>query len=172
MYRTDHKSDCPVNYCLEMFGDRWSLLVLRDIVFFGKHTYAEFLDADERIATNVLADRLRRLCQGGILYTTADPNDGRRQMYRLTDAGLGLVPLLLEMMAWGTRQDPHSAGRRHPHLVAAIENQRGDLSRVLTERVASGVGVFDALQDDDLDAIVQEYATDTGDGSRPSRSRA
>jgi DNA-binding HxlR family transcriptional regulator len=104
--RTDRKSHCPVNSALEVVGDPWSLLVVRDIVFYGKHTFGEFLASEERITTSVLADRLARLVSGGILSKQRNPADRRREFYSLTDAGLALIPVLVELANWGVRHDP------------------------------------------------------------------
>ncbi len=100
------RSDCPINFALEMFGDRWSLLIIRDIVYFGKQTYGEFLDADEGIATNILANRLAQLEEKGILTKTPSETDKRKEVYALTDKGLDLIPILLEMANWSARHDP------------------------------------------------------------------
>ena len=112
MKRTDRKSHCPVNSALEVVGDPWSLLVVRDIVFYGKHTFGEFLASEERITTSVLADRLARLVSSGILSKQRNPADRRREFYSLTDAGLALIPVLVELANWGVRLRPR--GRRKP----------------------------------------------------------
>jgi DNA-binding HxlR family transcriptional regulator len=92
-----------VNYALETFGDPWSLLIVRDIVRFKKRTYGEFLESDERISTNVLADRLRRLVQAGILRKVPDRVDRRRDIYKLTQKGVDIYPVMLEMIIWGVK---------------------------------------------------------------------
>ncbi len=97
------RSDCPLNATLEIVGDRWSLLIVRDLLFKGHTAYRDFLDGGERIATNVLADRLRRLAVEGLIEKGRDPADGRRLVYRLTPKGLGLAPVLVEMILWGAR---------------------------------------------------------------------
>src|SRR5436190_18031724 len=89
------RSDCPISFALEVFGDTWSLLIIRDIIYFGKKTYGEFLASDEGIARNILADRLVRLQQKGLLAKRPHPLDGRKDIYELTDAGLDLIPVLL-----------------------------------------------------------------------------
>src|SRR4029079_17776890 len=95
------RSDCPINYSLETFGDLWSLLIVRDIVYFGKKSYGEFLESDEGIATNILADRLEQLEAKGILLRRPHPSDKRKELYELTDKGLDLIPILLELANWG-----------------------------------------------------------------------
>ena len=94
------RSNCPVNFAVETIGDKWSLVILRDIVFWGKKTYGEFLKSDESIATNILAARLVHLEKVGILSKKPHPADKRKDVYSLTEKGLGLIPLLVEIVAW------------------------------------------------------------------------
>jgi DNA-binding HxlR family transcriptional regulator len=94
------RSNCPVNFGLETFGDKWSLLIVRDIAFWGKKTYSDFLKSDEGIATNILASRLVQLEEEGILIKTPHQTDKRKDVYALTEKGLGLIPLLVEIVAW------------------------------------------------------------------------
>ena len=91
---------------LDVFGDRWTLLVLRDLLFRGLRRYSEFAAGPEGIASNVLSDRLRRLEQDGILVREPDPEDGRRGLYRVTEKGADLIPVLVEIVRWGLRHDP------------------------------------------------------------------
>jgi DNA-binding HxlR family transcriptional regulator len=94
------RSGCPLNASVEMLGDRWSLLIIRDMMLLGYRTFKEFLHSHERIASNILADRLLRLENYGIIASARDPSDGRRQIYSLTPKGLGLAPVLTEMVLW------------------------------------------------------------------------
>lgn len=94
------RSGCPLNASIEMLGDRWSLLIIRDMMLLGSRTYKEFLRSHEKIATNILADRLRRLTAYGIITTQPDPSDGRKQIYLLTAKGIDLAPVLTEMVLW------------------------------------------------------------------------
>lgn len=102
----DRRSSCPLSFALDIFGDRWSLLVLRDLAFGGKRRYCELLRSDEGIATNILAERLERLEAHGILEKSRDPEDGRRRLYSLTSKGKDLIPVLAEIMRWAARHDP------------------------------------------------------------------
>src|SRR5215470_3287392 len=88
-----------------MLGDAWSLLVVRDLMFKGRNTFNELLNAEEGIASNILADRLRRLEAVGILVKDRDPDDGRRLVYRLTEKGMGLAPVLVELIIWSSRHE-------------------------------------------------------------------
>ena len=83
----ERRSDCPISFALDLFGDRWSLLVVRDLGLKGKRSFSELAASEEGIATNVLSDRLARLEEAGIILKSRDPNDGRRYVYRLTEAG-------------------------------------------------------------------------------------
>jgi DNA-binding HxlR family transcriptional regulator len=99
------RSGCPLNASVEMLGDRWSLLILRDMMLRGYQTFNEFLHSDEKIATNILADRLRRLESYGIIETERDPTDGRKMIYTLTAKGIDLAPVLAEMVLWAARHE-------------------------------------------------------------------
>ena len=102
------KSKCPISYSLDLFGDRWSLLVLRDLILHGKTRFSEFQESDEKIASNILTNRLRRLEEHGILESQYDPMDARKKIYETTKKGLSLTPVLLELAAWGASNDPHT----------------------------------------------------------------
>ena len=103
------RSGCPVSIALETFGDRWSLLILRDLMVRGYRTFKEFRQSGEGIATNILADRLRKLNAAGILVGEAAEADGRRVNYRLTEKGIDLAPVLLDLLIWGARHEQTAA---------------------------------------------------------------
>lgn len=103
------RSGCPINLTLETLGDRWSLIVIRDIMFGSKRHYRELLrHSAEGIASNILADRLKKLVGAGLLSKKADPAHKQKSVYSLTEAAIELVPLLAEMGAWGRRHTPAS----------------------------------------------------------------
>ena len=106
---TGLRSRCPINYALEIFGDRWTLLLLRDLILLGNEHYRELLASEEGIATNILADRLKRLEISGIITRERDPEDGRQFIYRTTEEGLALTPVLLEIAAWASVHDDDTA---------------------------------------------------------------
>ena len=106
---SDRRSDCPLSIALELFGDRWTLLVLRDLMFKRLKTFKEFLDSGERIASNVLADRLRRLQEHGIIDSVRSTTDARVVIYRPTAKGLDLLPVLIEMVLWSARYEKTAA---------------------------------------------------------------
>jgi DNA-binding HxlR family transcriptional regulator len=101
----DWRSSCPLNASVEILGDRWSLLIVRDMMLRGFHSYKEFLDSYEGIATNILADRLRKLETYGILETRKDSADGRKIIYLLTQKGMDLAPVLTEMVLWAAAHE-------------------------------------------------------------------
>jgi DNA-binding HxlR family transcriptional regulator len=105
MPKSKRRSGCPVSISLEIFGDRWSLLIIRDLMVRGFRTFKEFQQSGEGIATNILADRLRRLATAGIITAEAEGADGRKINYRLTEKGIDLAPVLLDLLVWGARHE-------------------------------------------------------------------
>jgi DNA-binding HxlR family transcriptional regulator len=103
--KVKRRSGCPLNASVEMLGDRWSLLIIRDMVLRGARTYKEFLEGYEGIATNILAERLRKLVSYGIIGAEPDPADGRKRIYRLTAKGIDLAPVLTEMVLWAAAHE-------------------------------------------------------------------
>lgn len=103
------RSDCPISFALEIFGDRWTFLIIRDLMFKGKRYFGEFLQSEEKIATNILASRLSLLEDAGILSKYADPAHGSKRIYLLTKKGMDLVPLLVEFILWSAKYDPETA---------------------------------------------------------------
>ncbi len=108
MSRRRRKSDCPVHFGLEVFGDAWTLLIVRDLMFKGWTGYRDFLKGGEGIATNILADRLLRLEENGIVEKEPSPR-GAVGRYRLTLKGVDLLPILLEIIRWSAKYDPRTA---------------------------------------------------------------
>jgi DNA-binding HxlR family transcriptional regulator len=101
MKRAEGRSTCPTNFTVETFGDSWSLLIMRDLLTLGKHSFGEFLRSDERIGPSVLADRLARLERNGIIVRAPDDTDARKVSYSVTERGLEVIPLLYEAARWG-----------------------------------------------------------------------
>ncbi len=140
MKRTDNKSHCPVNFALETFGDPWSFLIVRDIVFWGKKTYGEFLSSSEKIATNILAKRLVQLEQKGILTKLPNESDKRKDVYALTKKGLDLIPILLEMASWSAMHDADTAAPK-AFVKMFIENREA-LLKTITDAARKGQPLF------------------------------
>ncbi len=103
------RSGCPISIALELLGDAWSLLIVRDLMFKGRRNFNEFLDGGEGIATNILADRLRRLQKAGIVEKRPDATDGRKTTYRLTRKGIDLAPVLIELVVWSAMHEDTDA---------------------------------------------------------------
>ena len=103
------RSGCPISFSLEVIGDRWSLLILRDIAFRSARYFGDFLESGEGIASNVLTDRLRTLEARGIIEKVRDQADRRRYRYTLTESGKDLIPVLVDLTIWGGKNDPDSA---------------------------------------------------------------
>jgi DNA-binding HxlR family transcriptional regulator len=121
------RSGCPVSVSLERFGDRWSLLIVRDLMVRGYRTYKDFQNSGEGIATNILSDRLQKLEGAGIIKPEVEPADGRRVNYRLTEKGIDLAPVLLELLVWGARHERTAAP------CVAIERMAKNRDQVLAE---------------------------------------
>jgi DNA-binding HxlR family transcriptional regulator len=122
--RKIRRSGCPINLTLEMIGDRWSLIVIRDVMFGNRRHYGDLLRlSDEGIASNILADRLARLVHAGLLSRTDDPTHKQKAIYSLTEASVQLVPLLAHMGAWGRR---HTLASRELSIRAQLLEEGGE----------------------------------------------
>src|ERR1051326_2775245 len=110
--RAIRRSKCPISYGLDIFGDKWSLLVLRDIMFYGKTRYSDFAHSDEGIATNILANRLELLEQAGIISKRQDTEFRNQFVYDVTPKGNGLLPVLIELALWGVQYDAKTPASR------------------------------------------------------------
>jgi DNA-binding HxlR family transcriptional regulator len=141
MKHTHHRrSDCPINFALELFGDPWSLLIIRDVVYFGKHTYGEFLASEEGMATNILASRLAHLERQGFLLKKPSEKDKRTEQYVLTEKGLDLIPVLVDLATWSAQHDPHTS--TPAAWIALLKGDREQMIRLMRETVQSGGSVF------------------------------
>lgn len=130
--RPKRRSGCPLNASVEMLGDRWSLLIIRDMMLLGSQTYKEFLESYEGIATNILADRLRRLEAYGIISAEPDSSDGRKLIYRLTAKGIDLAPVLTEMVLWAHRHEE----TENQALVRQMQNDKDKFLTAIRRRWA------------------------------------
>jgi len=127
------RSGCPISFTLDTFGDKWALLIIRDLMFKGKRNYGEFLQSEEGIATNILSDRLKRLEEVGIVLKEVDPDNRRKFVYRLADKGVDLLPLLLEMILWGSKHDPKTEAPKE--FIRRLERDREGVLRELRKRL-------------------------------------
>ena len=119
------RSYCPIHLSLEIFGDAWTLLVLRDMMFAGKRHFRELLQSDERIASNILADRLARLVEHGVLTKAGDPTHQQKAIYTLTEKGIELLPIVVQIGAWGSRWVPDAKKLDAPARKILREIQEG-----------------------------------------------
>ena len=129
---------CPIRFVMGVFGDRWSLLIVRDMMFRGSTRFQDFLDADEGISTNILSDRLNRLEAQQIISRQRDPANGRQVLYALTEKGRDLLPVMLAVIDWAEKYDPDT------HVSPEFaERVRLDLPAVRDE-------MFDAMERSNL----------------------
>lgn len=136
--RPPHRSDCPISFSLEIFGDRWTLLVLRDLLMRSRRRYNELLKCEEGIATNVLADRLRRLEARNLIRKVKDPEDARQYIYLPTELAVSLVPMLIEMTVWGLRTSKSGFGL---DFIARFESDRDGLISEFQQKVRGEAGL-------------------------------
>lgn len=120
--RRTKRSHCPIAFALDIFGDKWSLLLLRDLLFKDKRHYRELLDAEEGISTNILSERLTRLEAEGLITKAADPDNGRQYIYSPTQKALELIPALLEIVLWSAKYDPKTDAP--PQIMRRIREDR------------------------------------------------
>jgi DNA-binding HxlR family transcriptional regulator len=116
--RQDQRSTCPISTALEIVGDRWTLLVIRDLMFAGKRHFREFLLSEEGISSNVLADRLGTLVENGLVTRDDDPTHAQKAIYSLTDKGIALLPALAEISKWTQKYHPET---RRPEAAALAQ---------------------------------------------------
>ncbi|KIO48619.1 hypothetical protein SQ11_10950 [Nitrosospira sp. NpAV] len=114
-----YRSLCPVSCALDILGDKWTLLVLRDIIFMRKRYFREFLVSSEKIASNILSDRLKKLEAADIILRRQDPHNERRIIYAVTEKGLDLIPTILELLRWGAKYEVENS--KHDELIRQFD---------------------------------------------------
>jgi DNA-binding HxlR family transcriptional regulator len=124
------KSHCPINFALETFGDRWTLLIIRDILFMGKRYYGDFVSSEEGISTNILADRLNLLEKKGFVQKHDDEKHGSKYIYQPTQKAIDLIPMLLEMILWSAKHDP-ATGAPKEFITRLKRNKAGMINEFL-----------------------------------------
>jgi len=134
------RSSCPISYTLEMVEDFWSLLIVRDIVYFGKKTFGEFRTSEEGIARNILSNQLARLVEQGILTRRPHHDDGRKDLYELTETGLDLLPILLAMAEWGATHFAESDAP--PGWIQLVRSRRDEMTTLICDTMRSGGATF------------------------------
>ena len=123
---------CPIAFALDHFGDRWSLIIIRDLLLKGHETYGQFLEGDEHIATNILANRLKHLEEAGLVHKQQNAKNKRSNVYGLTQKGLALAPVMLELVRWSARYDPNT--KANPQILARIETDRESLIKEIVQK--------------------------------------
>jgi len=147
------RSGCPVSISLELFGDRWTLLIVRDLMVRGYQTFKEFEESGEGIATNILASRLRRLQAAGIVVKEVEGADRRKVHYRLTEKGIDLAPAVLELLIWGARHEATAAP------CGLIEHLAANRQEILAE-------VWRRWQVHDLTPLIPRFGGEGGQNQR------
>jgi DNA-binding HxlR family transcriptional regulator len=136
--RPKQRSECPISSALDLFGDRWSLLIMRDLLFRNRSHYREFFGSEEGIATNILADRLATLEAAGLVEKTDDDPRSGKQAYVASSKGKDLIPLLLEMMLWSAEHIPNV--NAPDALIAELRKDRARAARAIREK--GGIEAF------------------------------
>jgi DNA-binding HxlR family transcriptional regulator len=147
-----------VSISLERFGDRWSMLIIRDLMVRGLRTFKDFQDSGEGIATNILADRLKRLAAAGIITAEPEQSDGRKMNYRLTEKGIDLAPVLLELLIWGARHEETGAPCA---LIAHMEQNRAQVLAEARRR----------WEERDSTPLIPKFGNDRGRSTARKRPR-
>jgi DNA-binding HxlR family transcriptional regulator len=135
-----NRSTCPISSSLDLLGDRWSLLILRDIIYFGKKTYGEFLSSEEGIARNILASRLARLQEDGLIAKIPFPADKRKDEYKLLEPGIATVPILLDLAEWGARYRENA--QTPEEWLAYVRSNRSELIPLIQDALREGDAIF------------------------------
>lgn len=125
MKRVKRRSSCPISFALDIFGDKWTLLIVRDLMFKNKMHYGDFLKSEEKIATNILADRLNVLERTGIVKKIRDSKNKTRYIYSLTKKGINTMPMLVEIVLWSAKYDSKTATPKK--FVARAKSNRREL---------------------------------------------
>lgn len=131
MARTE-RSHCPIAFALDIFGDKWSLLVLRDLIFKDKVYYEDFLKSEEGISTNVLADRLQRMQNAGLIESKPDEKNGRKVIYSPTAKALDLIPMIIEMIEWSAKYDSKTGAPKE--FLRMVKADRKALARSIRKK--------------------------------------
>jgi DNA-binding HxlR family transcriptional regulator len=135
-----NRSACPISSSLDLLGDRWSLLILRDMIYFGKKTYGEFLASEEGIARNILASRLTRLQESGLITKVPLSADRRKDEYKLLEAGLDTIPILLDLAEWGAQHRKNAQAPKE--WIEYVKSHRAELIPLIRTTLQEGGSIF------------------------------
>ena len=129
------RSDCPLNCWVELLGDKWSLLIIRDLIFFDKHYYNEFLSSAEGISTNILADRLTMLEKEGFIRKYQDQQHKQKIIYRLTEKGIDLLPVLIEIGLWSDKYAVDAPDFIKEIILGSVKKNRSKAIQTLKKKL-------------------------------------
>jgi DNA-binding HxlR family transcriptional regulator len=171
--KEDRRSGCPINLALEVFGDKWSLIIIRDIIFGNRRHFGTLLSqSEEGIASNILADRLRRLTEAQLIVQADDPTHKQRSVYSLTEKAIELLPILVLLATWGTKH--LRVGKEYAFRARVLERGGPKLVRKLTAELRrdhiGAQGLFRSYSEDGRPSVVLEAAI--ADGRKTLRSAA
>lgn len=127
------RTHCPINFVIELFGDKWTMLIIRDLLIFGKRNYGAFLSSGEKISTNILANRLNMLEQEGLVRKTRDPRHGSKFNYTPTRKAVDLLPVLMEMIVWSAKYDSHTLAPAE--FIERVKMDRAGVIKEFQERL-------------------------------------
>ena len=130
------RSTCSLSCSLDVFGDKWSLLILRDMIFEKKNTFKDFISSEERIASNILASRLKNLEKFGIISKNNSIQNKKTKIYKLTDSGLGLIPALLEIIIW-SKKNNKLFNLKNQTILDSIKNNQKFIEKLQHEYLES-----------------------------------
>ncbi|WP_028981621.1 winged helix-turn-helix transcriptional regulator [Sporocytophaga myxococcoides] len=131
------RSNCPISSVLDIIGDKWSLLILRDLMFAGKKTFGEFSSSTEKIATNILTDRLQTLEQTGLITKGKLPDNKKTNIYKLTEKGIDFLPILVEVMLWSNKHLNDHVSEENQKVAAMIQKDKEAFIKGMRSRLAS-----------------------------------
>lgn len=135
MKKVTQRSGCPLSFSLDFLGDKWSLLIIRDLMLYDKTTYGEFLQSDEKIATNILADRLATLEQNGFITRRISTEKKNKVIYGMTEKSIDLVPIIMEYNIWGAKYNP--AGNEA--LLKELINDKQQVIKKYQDKIRNGL---------------------------------
>jgi len=145
MKMTKRRSTCPINFSVEIFGDQWMLLILRDLMFNGKNSFLEFRASAEKISSAVLTEKLNTLVDQGIVLKVVSPKNASKFLYLITDKGIDLVPVMIEVLDWGAKYNPD--GGPKPLLTQIRQNKKKAIAeiqdKIRSQRRSFTVGLKD-----------------------------
>lgn len=131
------RSGCPVSSSLDLWGDKWSLLLIRDLMYAKSCTYGDFLKSDEKIATNILASRLETLEETGIISKSGHPESKSKVLYKLTQKGIDLLPVLMEIYLWGEKY--FELSEQHKAFLAEVKKDKEGFIAATTAKLLGSI---------------------------------